>query len=111
MLQDYDAPIRGLWTDAAQTEFDDLRKAILANPCLWRVDHCKLLVLCTDFSGEGFGYVALHQVTMMHCSMQCTPACKEANLPLWQRIPKLYSTPLHLGVVALMATNAAFIHT
>ena len=34
MLQDYDTPIGGLWTAAAQTEFDDLRSMILADPCI-----------------------------------------------------------------------------
>jgi len=59
MLQDYDTPLSVLWDAAANAEFDDMRHAILRNPCLERYDHRKLLVLRTDFSGEGFGYVAL----------------------------------------------------
>ena len=36
-----------------------MKQAILDDPCLRRYDHCKLLVLRTDFSADGFGYVAL----------------------------------------------------
>ena len=35
-----------------------MRQAILSDPCLRRFDHRKLLVLRTDFSADGFGYVA-----------------------------------------------------
>ena len=59
MLQDYNTPLGALWGVAAQAKFEDMRRAILRDPCLQRYDHCKLLVLRTDFSGKGFGYVAL----------------------------------------------------
>jgi hypothetical protein len=53
-----------------------MRKAILDDPCLRRYNHCKLLVLCTDFSAEGFGYVTCQPVdddvslAAMHKCMQ-----------------------------------------
>ena len=46
------------WSDAAKAAFDEMRQAILSDPCLRRFDHHKLLVLRTDFSADGFGYVA-----------------------------------------------------
>jgi hypothetical protein len=39
--------------------FQDIRSALLSDPCLKRYDHCLLLVLRTDFSANDFGYVAL----------------------------------------------------
>jgi hypothetical protein len=48
-----------LWTEAAQKAFDDIKLAIILDPCLQRFDHNKLVVLRTDFSSLGFGYVLL----------------------------------------------------
>jgi hypothetical protein len=45
-----------------------MRKAVLKDPCLCRYDHWKLLVLCTNFYTEGFGYVA------------CQPADNDASM-------------------------------
>ncbi len=48
----------------------------LKDPSLQRYIHCKLLVLRTDFSAEGFGYVALQpadndaSLVAMHRNMQ-----------------------------------------
>jgi hypothetical protein len=36
---------------------DDLKKAILSDPCLMRFNHNRLIVLRTDFSSQGFGFV------------------------------------------------------
>jgi hypothetical protein len=38
---------------------EDLKGAILSDPCIQRFDHRKLIVLRTDFSSKGFGYVLL----------------------------------------------------
>jgi hypothetical protein len=35
------------------------RSYILADPCIQRFDHCKLIVLQSNFSAKGFGYVLL----------------------------------------------------
>jgi hypothetical protein len=56
------------WTNDAQAALDDVRNAILSNPCLQRFDHRKLIVLRTDFSKDGFGYVL------------CQPASDESLL-------------------------------
>jgi len=35
----------------------DIKQAILSDPCLKRFDHNRLIVLWSDFSSKGFGYV------------------------------------------------------
>ena len=39
--------------------YDDIKLAILDDPCIQRFDHKNLIVIRTDFSGLGFGYVLL----------------------------------------------------
>jgi hypothetical protein len=51
-----------LWTKEAQTAFEEMRQAILDDSCLQQYNHCKLLVLRTDFSAKEFGYVACQPV-------------------------------------------------
>jgi hypothetical protein len=40
----YVNPVAPIWTDAAQRAMDDLKESILANPCLMRFDHNRLVV-------------------------------------------------------------------
>jgi hypothetical protein len=54
--------------------------AILKDPCLRQYNHRKLLVLCTNFSSEGFGYIALQpladndaSLATVHSSMKGGP--------------------------------------
>jgi hypothetical protein len=68
LRKDYLSTIGDLWTPDAESAFNDMRQAILGDPCLRRYDHRKLLVLRTDFSAKGFGYVA------------CQPADNEVSL-------------------------------
>jgi hypothetical protein len=58
MKDDYMLTIGSAWTPAANAAFEEMQQAILSNPCLQRYDHRKLPVLCTDFSKDGFGFVA-----------------------------------------------------
>jgi hypothetical protein len=46
----------GEWTDAADSEFHDIRDAILSKPLLQRVSRSKRLYLGTDFSKIGMGF-------------------------------------------------------
>ena len=48
-----------LWTSEAKAAYDNIKLAILDNPCIKRFDHKKLIVLHKDFSSLGFGYVLL----------------------------------------------------
>jgi hypothetical protein len=54
---EYTKPVAPHWTTAAQNSFDDIKQAILSNPCLKRFDHNRLIVLRTNFLSKGFGYV------------------------------------------------------
>ncbi len=54
---EYTDPITPLWLDAAQRSMDDIKEAILLDPCLMRFNHNRLVVLWTDFSSLGFGYI------------------------------------------------------
>ncbi len=45
------------WNIEAQAALDDMKNAILSDPCLLHFDYRKLIVLRTDFSKDGFGYV------------------------------------------------------
>jgi hypothetical protein len=55
----YTDPVAPLWTDAAQQAFNDMRHPIISDPCLQRFDYRKPVILRTDFSARGFGYVLL----------------------------------------------------
>ncbi len=46
---EYTEPVAPHWTTAAQDSFDDIKHAILSNPCLNHFDHNRLIVLRSDF--------------------------------------------------------------
>jgi hypothetical protein len=45
------------WSAPAQAAFDNIKQAILSDPFLKRFNHQRLIVLRTDFSSQGFGYI------------------------------------------------------
>ena len=57
--QEYNKAVGPHWTPEAQGAWDDLKNALLSDPCAQRFDHRKLLVLRTDFSSMGLVYVLL----------------------------------------------------
>jgi hypothetical protein len=54
---EYTESVAPHWTPAAQAALDDMKEAILSDPCLLGFDYQKLIVLRTDFSMDGFGFV------------------------------------------------------
>jgi hypothetical protein len=54
---EYTDPVAPIWSDTPQHALDNLKGAIFANPCLMHFNHKRLVVLRTDFSSKGFGYV------------------------------------------------------
>ena len=64
---EYTNQVSPIWTDACGRSFDDIREAILSNPCLAHFNHRHLVILCTDFPSQGFGYVV------------CQPGTDEAS--------------------------------
>ena len=59
--QEYTDPIAHHCTPEAEQAWEDLKDAILSDPCIQRFHYRKLVVLRTDFSSLGFGYVLLQQ--------------------------------------------------
>ena len=51
-------PITDLFDKEARDEWEDIKEAILSDPCLRRYDYKKRLYLRTDFCAVGFGYAA-----------------------------------------------------
>jgi hypothetical protein len=68
---EYTDPVGPLWNDSAQQSMNDLKEAILSDPCLVRFNHKRLIVLRTDFSSRGFGFVV---------SQPGTDECSEAAM-------------------------------
>ena len=56
---EYTKPVAPFWTDAVTKAFDEMRMAVILDPCLQRFDYRKPVILWTDFSARGFGYVLL----------------------------------------------------
>ncbi len=50
-------PVALHWTAEAQAALEDVKNAILSDPCLQRFDYRKQIMLRTDFSKNSFGYV------------------------------------------------------
>ena len=76
MKEDYASPLGSTWTPSHLAIFNEMRNALLDDPCLKRYDHRKLLVLRNDFSADGFGHVALQpgddeaSLSAMHTRMR-----------------------------------------
>jgi hypothetical protein len=56
---EYTDPIALHWTPDAEHAWNDLKDAIISDPCIQRFDYRKLVIMRTDFSSMGFGYVLL----------------------------------------------------
>jgi hypothetical protein len=54
---EYTKPVAPHWTTAAQDSFNNIKLAILFDPCLKHFDHNHLIVLWSDFLSKGFGYI------------------------------------------------------
>ena len=78
MKEDYASPLAlgSAWMPTHLAIFDEMRNAILDDPCLKWYNCRKLLFLRTDFSANGFGYVALQpgndntSLSAMHTRMR-----------------------------------------
>jgi hypothetical protein len=56
-------PVAPHWIPEAQAALNDVKNAILSDPCILQFNHWKLLVLRTDFSSKGFRYVLCQPTT------------------------------------------------
>jgi hypothetical protein len=57
--QEYTKLVAQHRTPEAEGAWEDLKDAILLDPCIQRFDYRKLIVLHTDFLSHGFGYILL----------------------------------------------------
>ena len=57
--EEYTDPIAQHWTPDAEHAWKYLKDAIISDPCIQCFNHRMLVVLRTDFSSMGFGYVLL----------------------------------------------------
>jgi hypothetical protein len=92
MHAEYTLPVGSSWTPAASAIFDEMRQAILSNLCLRCYDHRKLLVLRTNFSANGFGYVT------------CQPADNKVSLAAMRHCMR------GKGFKFMTKTSAAILH-
>jgi hypothetical protein len=60
--QEFTEPVAPYWTDAAQAALNNMKNAILSDPCIARFDYRKLILLWMDFSSLGFGWVLCQPV-------------------------------------------------
>ncbi len=70
---EYTDPVAPLWSDAAQRSLDNVKEAILSDPCLMRFNHNRLIVLRTDFSAKGLAslFANLAQMTVRKPQWLC----------------------------------------
>jgi hypothetical protein len=54
---EYTDPVALHWSPDAQRSFEDMKQSILLDPCLLHFNHQRLIVLRTNFSSRGMGYV------------------------------------------------------
>ncbi len=55
--QEFTEPVAPYWTDAAQAALDNMKNAILSDPCIAHCNYRKLIVLWMNFSSLRFGLV------------------------------------------------------
>jgi hypothetical protein len=103
LQEDYTTPFGNMWTSEASAAFNGICNAILNNPCLHRYDHCKFLVLQTDFSGEGFGYITC-QPANNNASLQAMHKCMQGGT--FDFMTKDSSNMLHLVAFGCRRTGS-----
>ena len=58
LKEEYTAEVAPFWDDKAKSEWEDIKEALLSDPCLQRFNHRKRVYVLTDFCKEGFGWCA-----------------------------------------------------
>jgi hypothetical protein len=88
---DYTEMVVPHWMDMADKALKDIQQDILSDPCLMRFNHWHLVVIRTDFSSVGFGFVVCQPVTdvTLELAMFAYPAgkgfafmCKDSSATL-----------------------------
>jgi hypothetical protein len=111
LQNEYSDQLEPYWSITAKAAFDKMRQAILSDPCLRHFDHCKLLVLCTDFYINGFGYVACQPANNELSLSTMTMRMKGGHFDFMTKNPKQRSALLPLAVVTPAEMRLTYIHT
>jgi hypothetical protein len=69
--QEFTNPIALFWSNAAQASLNDMKNAILADPCILRFDYRKLIVVHKGFCASGSDGSCANQVTIRPPQRQC----------------------------------------
>jgi hypothetical protein len=80
LCKDYSSMLGLLCTTEAKGAFDKMCEVILDYLCLQQYNHCKLLILCMDFSAKGFAMLHANWRTTTYHFKPCLNACKAAAL-------------------------------
>jgi hypothetical protein len=97
MKNEYTDPVCLYWSSDAQAAFQDICSALLSDPCLKRYDHCLLLVLRTNFSANGFGYVALQPGDNIKSWLAMTRCMEGAKFKFMDKSSKGILYPIAFG--------------
>jgi Pyruvate/2-oxoacid:ferredoxin oxidoreductase delta subunit len=58
MKNEMTADVQPFWDSTAKAKWEDIKNALLSDPCLQRFTHRKRVYVLTDFCKDGFGYCA-----------------------------------------------------
>jgi hypothetical protein len=94
---EYTDPVASLWLDAAQRSMDDVKDAILLDPCLMQFNHNWLIVLQTNFSSLGFGYVVCQPGTDESSEAAMVAYCSGSDFAFMTKEAKGVLRPVAFG--------------
>jgi hypothetical protein len=85
------------WSTAAQVSFENIKQAILSNPCLQRFNDQHLIVLWSDFSSKSYGYMVCQPGTDKASTKAASAYCPGANFSFMTKTSKDVLHPVVFG--------------
>lgn len=89
--------VAGIWSNACQRSFEDIRKAIISDPCLLRYNCNHLLILRTNFSALGVGYIFCQPSTDDASEAAMKAYCSGANFSFMTKDSSATVRPVVFG--------------
>jgi hypothetical protein len=111
MKNEYTDPVCPYWLSDAQAAFQDIRSALLSDPCLEWYNHHLLLILCTNFSTNGFGYVALQPGDNIESQLAMTRCMEGGKFEFMDKSSKGILHPIAFGCRRTQGNKNGFIPT
>ena len=93
----YTEPSAPHWDREAQTGFEDVKLAIVSDPCLKQFDHNKLVIIRTDSSALGFGHVAVQPGDNTDNQNAMYQAMKKESFDFMEKNSNLSLHPIAFG--------------